>query len=236
MLCKFLWRIVASYQISRKGAGGNVGGKDQLLIGKTVLNDCKKRHTNLGRAWIDYKKAYDMIPHSWILESLEPASVAKNVVEFISRSMKGWNVELVSCGELLSKVNTRRGIVQGDSLSPLLFVICMRTLTEILRKVPMGYTLKFGEKLNHLLFTDDLKIYGKIEREINALVSTVELFSTDAGMEFGIKKCSTLVLKRAKVVRCDLLELPSGEKIQTLKKEDINTLELQRLIESKRVR
>ena len=31
---------------------------------KTVLRDCKKRHTNLAVAWIDYKKAYDMAPHS----------------------------------------------------------------------------------------------------------------------------------------------------------------------------
>ena len=39
------------------------GIKDQLLIDRTVLNDCRKRHTNLGMAWIDYKKGYDMAPH-----------------------------------------------------------------------------------------------------------------------------------------------------------------------------
>ena len=46
------------------------GTKDQLSIDKMVLNDCKKRYTNLGVAWIGYTKAYDMIRHSWILESL----------------------------------------------------------------------------------------------------------------------------------------------------------------------
>ena len=51
-----------------------------------------------------------------------------------------------------------------ETASPLLFVICMRPLTEILRKVPMGYTLECKEKLNHLLFMDDLKIYEKSER------------------------------------------------------------------------
>ena len=192
------------------------GTKDQLLIDRTVLNDCRKRHTNLGMAWIDYKKAYDMVPHSWIQESLELSGVANNVVEFIARSMKTWNVELMSCGEFLAKVNIRRGIFQGDSLSPLLFVICMFPLTEILRQVQSGYTLKCGERLNHLLFMDDLKIYGKNEREINALTSTVEIFSTDIGMEFGIKKCGTLILKRGKVVRSDGIELPSGEKIKEI--------------------
>ena len=47
------------------------GTKDQLLIYKTTLHDCRKRHTNLGMAWVDYKKANDMVPHSCILESLE---------------------------------------------------------------------------------------------------------------------------------------------------------------------
>ena len=34
---------------------------------------------------------------------------------------------------------------------------------------------------------DDLKMYGKNEREINALSFTIEIFSIDIGMEFGIK-------------------------------------------------
>ena len=33
------------------------GNKDELLIDKTILCDCRKRHTNLGMAWINHKKA-----------------------------------------------------------------------------------------------------------------------------------------------------------------------------------
>ena len=36
------------------------------MIDGTVLKDCKKRHTNLSMAWIDYRKAYDFVPHSWV--------------------------------------------------------------------------------------------------------------------------------------------------------------------------
>lgn len=70
-------------------------------------------------AWINYKKAYDMITHSWILESLELANLADNVIEFTTRSMRNWNVNLTSCGEFVGNVNIRRGIFQGDSLLPL---------------------------------------------------------------------------------------------------------------------
>ena len=138
-----------------------------------VLNDCKKRHNDLEMAWIDCKKAYDMIPHSWILESLGLVQVSKNIVEFIRKSMKNLSTNLTSCGEYLANVHIRRGIFQGDSQSSLLFVICMIPLTQILRKVKSGYTLKNEEKLNHLLFMDNLKIFVKSKREVKGLVSTV---------------------------------------------------------------
>ena len=30
-------------------------------------------------AWIDYKKAYDMVPHSWIIECLDLFGLAENI-------------------------------------------------------------------------------------------------------------------------------------------------------------
>ena len=92
------------------------GTKHQLLIDKTILRDCRRRHTNLGMAWIDYKKAYDMVPHSWILESLELVQVSNNILEFVKRSMANWQTELTSCRESLAKVNIRGWIFQGVSL------------------------------------------------------------------------------------------------------------------------
>ena len=72
-----------SYQLNKKGCKKKSRGtKDQLLIDRTVLRDCRKRHTNLGMEWIDYTKAYDMAPHYWILESLEFAQVSDNILEF----------------------------------------------------------------------------------------------------------------------------------------------------------
>ncbi|XP_067940472.1 uncharacterized protein [Watersipora subatra] len=40
------------------------GTKDQLIIDKCVMKDSKARKTNLVMGWIDYRKAYDMVPHS----------------------------------------------------------------------------------------------------------------------------------------------------------------------------
>ena len=96
------------------------GTKDQLLIDKMTLNDCRMRHKDLVMAWVDYKKAYDMVPHSWIIECLKMARVPQTITTFLQQSMRSWNTELTSCGVSLGPVRIRRGIFEGDGLSPLI--------------------------------------------------------------------------------------------------------------------
>ena len=98
------------------------GTKDQLLIDKMVLKSCKKRQTNLAMAYVDYKKAYDMVPHSRILKSLQLVGAADNIMDVLEKSMAKWKVQLSAGDEVLGDVNIKRGIFQGDSLSPLLFL------------------------------------------------------------------------------------------------------------------
>ena len=45
---------------------GSRGTKDQLLIDKMIVKDCKRRLSSLEVGCIDYRKAYDMVSHSWI--------------------------------------------------------------------------------------------------------------------------------------------------------------------------
>ena len=59
------------------------GTKDQLLIDKKILKNCRERRTNLAMAWIDYRKAYDFAPHSWIPEYLDMLGIADNVRSFL---------------------------------------------------------------------------------------------------------------------------------------------------------
>lgn len=171
----------------------------------------------MGMAWIDYRKAYDMVPHSWIHECIEMFGIAKNVERFLKDSMTRWRTELTACGEALGEVRIKRGIFQGDSLSPLLFVLCMVPLTLLLRKVKAGYEFKRKKvKVNHILFMDDLKLYGKNEEQVSSLVNTVYLFSKDIGMEFGLKKCGVLMMRRGKVQKSEGIELPSGEAMKEI--------------------
>ena len=52
------------------------GCKDQLMINKMILENCKKIKRNLSCIWIDSKKVFDCVPHDWILRYLELLKVS----------------------------------------------------------------------------------------------------------------------------------------------------------------
>ena len=113
---------------------GMRGTKDHLLLDKYILQDCKRRKTSLANVWIDYQKAYDMVPHDWILKSLELVRANNETIALLRHTMKQWNTELQYNGQKLTSVDINRGIFQGDTLSPLLFIITLIPLSIILRK------------------------------------------------------------------------------------------------------
>ena len=74
----------------------------------------------------------------------------------------------------------RCGIFQGDSLSPLLFVMVMIPLILVVRQAKASYELKKEDKkINDSLFLDDLKLFAANKDQIDNLVNTVRIFSED---------------------------------------------------------
>ena len=70
-----------------------------------VLKDCKKRHTNLSMTWINYRKAYELIPYSWVIEFMQMFGIAENLRTFLQKSMQQLRLSLTAYGEDLGEVN-----------------------------------------------------------------------------------------------------------------------------------
>jgi len=94
-------------------------------------------------AWIDYQKAFDRVPHSWITEFLEITGINSKVIAFTKKAMTYWmaRMHLHAEHELrkTEDIKIQCGVFQGDSLSPLLFCICLIPLTEQLNRFNTGY-------------------------------------------------------------------------------------------------
>ena len=195
---------------------GSKGTKDQLMIDKAVLKDAKKKHRFLSMAWIDYRKAFDMVPHQWIISVLKHTKVAGNLTTLLENTMSNWKTELTCNSQTLCSVDIKRGIFQGDSLSPLLFIMAMIPLSFLLKRERYGYKMNNSVVLNHLFYMDDLKLYGKTEQELEELVGIVHRFSEDIGMKFGFEKCASLKIEAGRRKESSGISLPSGEVIKDL--------------------
>lgn len=211
------------FPIEQKGCKkGSYGCKDQLLINRMILENAKSKHKNLSTAWIDYKKAFDSVPHSWILNCLQMYKVTPTLINFLKISMTQWETNLFlshTNGILSTKgMKIKCGIFQGDSLSPLLFCMALIPLSKLLNET--GYGFKINEsKINHLFYMDDLKLYARNDDELEGLLKTVKAFSDDIGMEFGLDKCAKASFKRGKLVNTDNIILDDDSVIKELDQE-----------------
>ena len=103
-------------------------------------------------------------------------------------SMEKCKLMLCSGNSELGEVEIKPGSFYGDSLFSLVFILALIPLSLILRKAKIAFEFSESkEKINHILFMDDLKLHSRIEKGLDSLVQTVRGFSEDMEMEFGIK-------------------------------------------------
>ena len=100
-------------------------------------------------------------------------------------------------------------------------MLALISISLVLRDVKAGYQLgNLLGKSNHLLFMDDLTLYGQNEKQLDLLVNTVRILSEDIGMELGKRKCSTLIMERGITSRKEAIQLPIDDVIKNIKGEE----------------
>ncbi|KAL0871314.1 hypothetical protein ABMA27_005059 [Loxostege sticticalis] len=115
------------------------GCKEQLTIDSVILRQVQKIKGNLFSMYIDYKKAYDSVPHSWLLEILNIYKIHPVIKSFLGHVITKWKTRLqFNTGDGIQHTNSisiRRGIFQGDALSPLWFCLALNPLSNLLNSI-----------------------------------------------------------------------------------------------------
>ncbi|XP_045466648.1 uncharacterized protein LOC123675343 [Harmonia axyridis] len=230
IITRYLSKHIRDHNLMTEEQGGCRGGtkgcKELLIIDHIITKQARKKLRNISVAWVDYRKAFDSIPHTWLLKVLEMHGVAGHVIELLRNLMKTWRTSLnVNVGGSVTEspiIKIRRGIFQGDTLSPIWFCLALNPLSIILKNTKYGYVVNKNRyiAISHRMFMDDLKLYGANPEQLRRMLKVVAAFSESVGMEMGVDKCAVLDVRRGKID--DTMEgaiLNNSVTIPTLSKE-----------------
>ena len=124
--------ITQEHAAGKRGVWGTL---EQLLINKNIMQEVRRMRKNLATIWLDYRKAFGSIPHSWLIKSLKLAKVPDNIIiNAIENFTQSWDTILHLNGNnenvASSLIKIVKGIYQGDSLSVMLFVVSLNPLSH----------------------------------------------------------------------------------------------------------
>ena len=216
--------------ITMEQAGGKKhswGCADQLLINKMVLYQVKQLRKNLFMMWFYYQKAFNSVPHSWIIKALHLAKVLEKVLNAILCLMQLWatNVNLFAEDTNIEteSINYLTGILQGDCLSLMLFLLSVNPLSFMLSLLP-GYNIgkRNSSKVNmaQLFLVDDLKTFAKNKNEATLHLDLITRFTNDINMKLGLDTCAYIYIERGKRKSLDTKLTISNIEISELESED----------------
>ncbi|XP_044760178.1 uncharacterized protein LOC123317638 [Coccinella septempunctata] len=229
VLTQKLWQHVGKYNMAREqnGCRRDAKGCKDLLIADTIITkQARKKQRSLSMAWIDYKKAYDSIPHSWLKKVLKLYGVSETVINLLEHLMQTWRTKLsvdTNKGNYTTEeIRIQRGIFQGDKLSTLWFCLSINLLSKLLNQSKYGYVIerRNNTKINHQLYIDDLKLYAANEDQLTRELKIVASFTDAIKMEMGLDKCAVVHMRRGKIREGEALEIQEQLTIRTLGPEE----------------
>lgn len=171
-----------------------------VLLATEIIKDYHKEDISPRCAMmIDISKAFDSVQWSFLLNTLKALGLPERFIHWISLCITTASFSVHVNGELAGYFKSKRGLRQGCSLSPYLFVICMNVLSKMIDEAAVKGKIGYHPKcknidLTHLCFADDLMVFGDgTTRSIEEILRVFDAFDKMSGLKISLEK-STLFL------------------------------------------
>jgi hypothetical protein len=159
---------------------------DHIHTVRQVLEKCNEYNQPLVVAFIDYEKAFDTIEHWAVVHSLQRSLVDTSYVEVIKEIYDTATLQ-VKLHKLSNPVPVKRGVRQGDTISPKLFTSCLEDIFKLLDWSQRGVNIN-GERLTHLRFADDVIVFSENIDELQTMVQELYTASLNVGLKMNTAK------------------------------------------------
>ncbi|KAG7560295.1 Reverse transcriptase domain [Arabidopsis thaliana x Arabidopsis arenosa] len=219
--CNVIYKVISKIIANRlkillpKFIAGNQSAfvKDRLLIENLLLatelvKDYHKDSISTRCAIkIDISKAFDSVQWPFLINVLVAMQFPPVFIHWISLCITTASFSVQVNGDLAGYFQSARGLRQGCSLSPYLFVMSMDVLSKMLDRAADAKQFGFHPKckqlgLTHLSFADDLMILsdGKI-RSIEGIVDVFDKFAKRSGLRISMEKSTVYMAGISPIIR-----------------------------------
>ena len=173
------------------GFRANRATVDQVI----VLNEICHANPNSIHAFLDIQTAYDTVDRRILWSTLmNQFGIPLGLVRELAKLMEGNQVKVLLGKDVGISLSATRGLLQGSTLSPLLFNFFINGLIKRLHENgPLVRTHSMYS--NNLFFADDAAVHANSETEMQSLLDICDDWSKQVGIRFAPSKCAILTCR-----------------------------------------
>jgi hypothetical protein len=147
-------------------------------------------------AYIDFRKAFDTVPHGALMHRLHSTGVRGKALRFFEALYAAAKLRVKVGGVLSEPIDLEIGVRQGAPSSPVLFDVFIDSVLDELRgmKIPALRRPLTGRQMPGLLFADDLLLSQPSRVRLIAALQKVSAWADKWGMTVNNGKCGVMVL------------------------------------------
>uniref|UniRef100_A0A0N5C9P5 Reverse transcriptase domain-containing protein n=1 Tax=Strongyloides papillosus TaxID=174720 RepID=A0A0N5C9P5_STREA len=198
---------------------------NQILEFCTIIQTSREYKKDLYAIFIDIRKAFDSVNHSWLLYSLAINNFDEELVKRIEALYRSPKATFsTGINNSYTTIEVKSGIRQGDTLSPKLFILlleiilknaqhdlddCFKNEESNLVKIMIDGTPTVSFKLE---FADDKVIYTYDQKLTEKIAHVIEYHARKTGLELNKDKTKMMATQYKKKLDNPIYEVVSNYK------------------------
>ncbi|KAH0813902.1 hypothetical protein GEV33_008889 [Tenebrio molitor] len=167
-----------------------------ILILQSFLDHSSAKRRQHALASLDLRKAFDSVSHHSIAQALSSFGVPAYLADYVRATFRDASTTVFVAGRVAGSVEVRRGVRQGDPLSPMLFNMVVDELLDLLRARGFGAEVAAGERCPGMAFADDFVLLADNRRDLQGALDVSEAFFQRRGMSLNPSKSRVLVKRK----------------------------------------
>ena len=160
----------------------------QIHILSRITEGFHKKQLPLISTSVDFKKAFDSVDRARLSEILRNYGIPEKIVTAIMEMYKETSSKVMVNGEFSKLFYITKGVLQGDTLAPFLFIIVLDYVLKVTELGNFGIQTHAGKTLHDLDFADDIVLLDSDSERANEHITCLKENAGYVGLNINFKK------------------------------------------------